>query len=156
MVSAIIFVLCIQTILVSSLQHDSNHPESFDKQDKALLILETRSYEGVPTDTNGYYCNNYYSDSFCTDFLSGTIRQIDVCLQYDGVTSLKYKISNAGKDKKIDVRTIYYNDLECKNVATVSINQHRTECTQTDSNRYQKTSLLAVDDHCIVGRGRLR
>ena len=153
---AAILILSYWTIVISSLDHNLVQSKSFDERDTASGVSDTRSKVALSSAAHEYHGDNFYSDSLCTNFLSGTLRQIDVCLQYDAKSSLKYLLSDVGKDNTIDVLTVHYSDLNCRNLEPVSLDHFSTECTQVDTDRYQKTSLPAVDDYCIVGRGRLR
>ena len=143
--SAVLFILINWTVEVSSVS-----PESFNERDTASGIFDTTSV------SHPYHVDNFYSDSLCTSFLSGTLRQIDVCLQYDAKSSVKYLLSDVHKDSKVDLLTVRFNDLNCRDVAPVHFDYFSTKCTQVGPDRYQKTSLPAIDDNCIVGRGRLR
>ena len=149
---AAILILSYWTIVISSLDHNL----SFDERDAASGVFDTRSNVALSAASHAYHGDNLYSDSLCTNFLSGTLRQIDVCLQYDAKSSLKYLLSDVGKDNTIDVLTVHYSDLNCRNLEPVSLDHFSTKCSQVDTDRYQKTSLPAIDDYCIVGRGRLR
>ena len=148
--SAVLFILSNWTVEVSSVHHNSAHDESFNERDTVSGIFDTT------TVSHAYHGDNFYSDSLCTNFLTGTLRQIDVCLQYDAKSSVKYLLSDVHKDNKIDLLTVRYSNLKCRDVAPIHFDYFSTKCTQVGPDRYQKTSLPAIDDNCIVGRGRLR
>ena len=154
--AAILILVSYWTIEISSLDHNLVQSKSFDERDAASGVFDTRSNVALSSASHAYHGDNFYSDSLCTNFLSGTLRQIDICLQYDAKSSLKYLLSDVGKDNTIDVLTVHYSDLNCRNLEPVSLDHFSTECIQVDTDRYQKTSLPAIDDYCIVGRGRLR
>ena len=144
------FLISILTIKASSLHSDETLFETSKVCNTATEVV--RAHIRNPK----YHGDKFYSDSQCTNFLIGTLRQLDVCLHSDESKSYKYESIDTGLHSKFEVLTTHYNDLNCVEKASVHLDDFSTECTRVNSERYQMSTLSETDENCIIGRGRLR
>ena len=94
---AAILILSFWTIEISSLDNNLVQSKSFDERDTASGVFDTRSNVALSSASHAYHGDNLYSDSLCTNFLSGTLRQIDICLQYDAKQLIKRRLISCQK-----------------------------------------------------------
>ena len=139
------FLISILTLKASSIHSD----ETFTVHNTATEVV--RAHVRKPE----YHGDYFYSDSQCTNFLTGTLQRLDVCLLSDESKSYKYESIDTGLQSMFEVLTTHYNDPNCIEMASLHLDKFSTECTKINIERYQKSSLSETDDNCIVGRGRL-